>query len=222
MAVIEGATTGALCEVDLTSKGQWVTTLPKNVTGAFGTGAVTGVLPAALASGSVLWAIRNGPTANTDRIIITRLYSKFYARTVASVFTDVSLELVRFSGANLSGGVAGTIANKRPNGVAAVNSAALAGGPQGGDLRIATTAGLTTTGATFDTTSTHTFLYIPVISAASPAVGTAFERSVENDSGYEHPFELVAGEGLAIRTVGAIPTGLTLQGHIQASWSERK
>lgn len=221
MAVIEGATTASLTDVDSAGKAVWVANKPKDVVGAYGMGGLTGVLPAALASGSVLWGMRLGPTGVTKRAIITRLTVRMYVRTVASVFTDVSIELIRYSAANMTGGTAATFTNKHQGGSAYVASAALAGGPEGGDARIATTAGLTTTGVTFDATSSHTFLYVPVISAASPAVGQLFERQVENDAGLEHPYELTAGEGICFRTVGALPTGLTLQAHLAVSWSER-
>lgn len=220
MAVIEGATTASLSDVDTTGKSLRVATMPKDAAGAYALGAVTGVLPAALATGSVLWAMRMGPTG-TRKAVITRVYSRVVVRSVASVFTDVSLELVRFSAANPIAGNALTIANKRPNGVVSTSSMSLTGGPEGGTNMIAAATGLTTTGVTFDATSAHIFQHLPVISATSPAVGQLFERSIENDSGLEHPFELAIGEGLAMRTNGALPTGLSLQAYIQVSWSER-
>lgn len=221
MAVLEsGSVAGVFADADGTSKGLRVATMPKDAAGAYALGGVTGVLPAGLGASSVLWGMRMGPTGNR-KAVITRIYSRFVARSAASVFTDVALELVRFSAANPTGGGAAVIANKRPNGIAATASQSLTGGPEGGANQLATTAGLVTTGMAFDATSAHVFNYIPVISAGSPAVGALFERSIENDAGLEHPFELAVGEGLCIRTVGVIPTGLTLQGHIQVSWSER-
>lgn len=219
MAVLEGATTNALADVDSTTKGLRVVSQPKDVVGAYSAGGVTGILPAALADDSFIWAMRNGPTTNTKRVYLTRLYLKAVARTVASVFTDVSFEVCRFSAAAMTGGAAMVVLNKKQAG-GAVASACLAGSTEAGDIRIATTAALGVAGVTVDS-NTSTLLYVPVISAVLPPAGAAFERSLENDAGFEHPFELAAGEGIGIRTVGAIPTGLTMNCHVQVSWSER-
>ena len=219
MAVIEGATTASLLDVDPSGKGLWAAAKPKDARGAYGVCGNTGILPAALASGSVLWGMRNGPTSG-QRLIVTRMLVRLYVRTAASAFTDVSVELVRFSGANFTGGVVALPINKRPNGVAATNSATLTAGTEGGDNRIATTSALGTAGVTFDP-NTYNMVLLPVISVTVPAAGTMVERSVENDAGLEHPIELSPGEGICYRTVGAIPTGMTLMAQLAASWSER-
>ena len=67
MAVIEGGSTASLEDVDATTKGLRIVTLPKDVVGAYSAGAVSGILPAALASASPIFMLRNGPTTNTKR-----------------------------------------------------------------------------------------------------------------------------------------------------------
>ena len=217
MATIVGGNSGVTADVDgPNSKGLNVVIRPRDVAGAYRYGQQSGIIAAG--TNGVIWAMRNGPTTNTKRVYITRIYGVVQVVTAPTAAAALSLNLVRISAANTSGGTAGVIFNKKAYATTA-NSAVTVGGAEGGDIRIATTGALTTTGVTIDTLAAP-FLFVNC-TTTTPAIGQRIEFSVENDAGLEHFFELGAGEGLAVQTSGATPTAFTFVLGLAVSWSEK-
>lgn len=216
MAVITGGTSGVDADVDSASKGLCVVVRPRDVSGAYRFGQQSGIVAAA--TNGTLWAMRNGPTTNTKRCFITRVNLVVQVVTAPSAAGALALQLVRHSVANYSGGTAGVIFNKKAYATTA-NSACTVGGGEGGDVRIATTGALTSTGVTIDT------LVSPMLfvncTTTTPAIGARVEYTVENDAGLEHPIELAPGEGLGVSTSVAVPTGLTFVLGVAIAWSEK-
>jgi hypothetical protein len=218
MAVITGGTSAVDADVDTASKGLNVVMRPRDVAGAYRFGQQSGIIAAATAANSLLFAMRNGPTANTKRCFITRVHIIVQVVTAPSAAAALALQLVRFSVANTSGGTAGVIFTKKPY-ATSVASACTVGGGEGGDIRIATTGALTVTGVTIDTLVTP-MLFVNC-TTTTPAIGNRIEYTVENDAGLEHPIELAPGEGLAISNSVATPTALTFVMGVAVAWSEK-
>jgi hypothetical protein len=217
MAVIVGGTSGVTADVDgSNSKGLNVVIRPRDVAGAYRYAQQSGIIAAA--TNGLLWNMRNGPTANTKRVYITRIYGIIQVVTAPTAAAQLTLNLVRTSVANTAGGTAGVIFNKKAYATTA-NSAVTVGGGEGGRVEITTTGALTTTGVTIDTLVAP-FVFLNC-TTTTPAIGNRFEYSIENDAGLEHFLELAPGEGLAIQTSAATPTALTFVLGVAVSWSEK-
>lgn len=217
MAIIEGGSSGVLADVDgSSSKGLNVVIRPRDVAGAYRCGQQSGIIAAG--TNGLLFNLRNGPTANTKRVYITRINFVMQVVTAATAAGALALQLVRTSVANTSGGSTVVIFNKKAYATTA-NSACTNGGGEGGECRIASTGALTTTGVTIDSLVSGG-LFVNC-TTTTPIIGNRFEYSLENDAGLEHLIELGSGEGLAINTSVAVPTGLTFVLGVSVSWSEK-
>jgi hypothetical protein len=219
MAIIEGGTSGILADVDgVNSKALNVVVKPRDVSGAYRAGGQSGIIPAATASG-LLFNMRNGPTTNSKRCYITRVSLTCQVVTAPTAAAGgFAFELVRTSVANTSGGTALTIFNKKAYNTSAA-SAVTNGGAEGGDIRIATTSVLTVTGVTIDTVSCPTLMVN--CTTTTPAIGSRYEYTIENDGGLEHMIELAPGEGLAVRHTATTPTAFTFVLGVQVAWHEK-
>lgn len=218
MAIIEGGASGLLADVDgINSKALNVVVKPKEVAGAYRAGGMSGIIAAGTAAG-LLFNMRNGPTTNTKRCFITRITLTATVVTAPTAAAALAFEIVRTSAANTSGGTTLTIFNKKTYNTSAA-SAVTNGGAEGGDLRIATTGGLTTTGVTIDTLSSPVLLMN--CTTTTPAIGSRYEYTIENDAGFEHMIELAPGEGLAVRNTATTPTSLTFTLGVQVAWHEK-
>lgn len=169
----------------------------------------TGVLPAALAANAFLAGIRCGPTqtnptlpAGTSdhpttnpltvgqtnrRIYINEISLQLSVTTAFTASQQFGLYLVRYSVANLGGG--GTWAPFKGSESTVINSVALAGGPEGGEVRVATTAALTTAGVTIDP------VQFPIFNWSSASAGDGFRTFFDF---HNEPIRLDVGEGLAL------------------------
>jgi len=190
MAIIKGGTTGALTEVGSASKGARIVSPGGSDAeggGAYIVRATTGVLAAALAVDAPIFGIRNGPTTNTKVVYITNIAIDFDTMVVFAAQQQFGFYLDRFSAANLAGGTAQTPIKVRTGDP---NSACLTGGAEGGDIRMSTTAALTSAGVTFTATP------VPIIGWTDPAAnkktsGLRFDFDNANDE----PIRLLSGEG---------------------------
>lgn len=152
------------------------------------------LVPTTLTAGTVYFSMRNnGTTKATIKKLLALM--NFSGAVVA---TRSVYEIVRFSGANMTGGSA--VQAVKGSNTTDANSVVT-------DLRFAP-AGLTTTGVTFETNA------IAVISHANQL--TADTTAEMN---FEEELELAPGEGLAIRASTAVVAGTALQGML--FWAER-
>jgi len=207
MAVLEGATTGALHEVDLYQKGARVSLVPGGA--GFGVAAITGTIAAALAANSAVFAMRLDP-ASPSRAFIEKLRLQF--TTIVSFTVPFAagrrLGLFRGTGAAASGGTTlATAVPKRSVDVSEFNVA------QGGDIRIATTGALVVTGIVFETDPIRLFSLIHVGGS-----GEHYEYRWESVGG---PIILEPGQLLAIRNPLVMGADGTWNLDVEADWYER-
>lgn len=169
---------------------------PGAFSGQFLASWTTGSLAAALAADAPIAAIRCGPTqttvdtagslTGTRKIYITEIGIQLSITTAFTAIQQFGLYLGRFSAANMAGGV--TVNPLRTLGNQA--SVALPGGAEGGDIRVSTTAALTTAGVTLDATAKpNVFGWSAVGPADYPRVILSFVES---------PIRLAPGEGIAL------------------------
>lgn len=152
------------------------------------------LVPSTLTLGTVYFSMRNNGT--TKAFIKKILAALNFAGTAAA--SRSAYEVVRFSGANMTGGTA--MAAIKGSNVVDANSIVT-------DMRFAP-AGLTASGVTFEANP------IAVISHANQLTA-----DVVTPLDFEEELELAPGEGLAIRASTAIVAGSALQGLM--SWAER-
>jgi hypothetical protein len=230
MALIEGANGKLLSGVETTCLGMPVVVKRRDVNKSYIGTFRTGTLPAALAANSIIAGMRNGLFSNV-RAYITQIDVEFIAITAASAAAACQFSLLRYSVANIQqqGTLLTTLGLMRRDAedvptpwgaIQTVASSAFAPtGPQGGQLTVATTAGLTTTGVTLDTATESPFFFFNT-TTTTPAILERIKLTTTNELGMEHPIELAPGEGLAIRSTTVWPTGLTAVVLIRVHWME--
>lgn len=152
------------------------------------------IVPSTLTAGTVFFGMRNN---GSKKALIGKLTALLnFAGTAAA--SRSAYELVRFSGANMTGGTSiGAIKGDNTDDANSVMT----------DIRFAP-AGLTTTGVTFEGNQ---------VAVLSHANQLAANHSQELN--FDEELVLGPGEGLAIRANTAIVAGSALQGFIK--WSER-
>lgn len=207
MAVLEGATTAALHEVDTYMKAARVTNVPGGA--GFGIAAITGTMAAALGANSSVFVMRLDPSSPV-RAFIERLRIQW--TTIVAFTTPVTagrrLGLFRGSGAAASGGTALSVAPpKRTTETSEFNSA------NGGDMRISTTAALTVAGITFEVEPIRLFSLSHVGAAGGQ------QEFIWQDEG--SPIILEPGQLLAVRNPVAMDAAGTWTIVVSADWYER-
>lgn len=217
MAVIQGTTYTA--DVDANSLGLHVDHTPKEVYGAYRAGSQSGIIAAATGANSSLFMIRNGPISDrhvhiTNIRVVAQVVT---AATVAAV--TMALDLAKFNAFTaLSGGTSLITRPLSKNPYRKTNqSACMSGGAAGGDIRIATTGGLTATGTAMDVMR---ILPFTITAATNPPVGARYERILPLHGDLEHPIYLLPGQGLAIRNNVATPTTFTFVLGVEIEWYE--
>lgn len=146
---------------------------------------VTGTMAAALASGGTVWAYRY-PAAATRRLFFPRLHPHYVClgSFTAPVSAGRQLQLVRGAGADASGGTALDTRRHQSN-VSAENL---------GSGRIADTAGLTTSGITFESVPFRRMLL-----AGAGVQGDQWDEVWDYDGDDSPPLILLPGELFALR-----------------------
>ena len=154
-------------------------------------------LTGAVAVGSIMWAMRAG--ART--VVVRGGQIRLGIDVTPGGQPEVGIEIVRFSGADPTGGIGPFVATKKQTANTTAATTAIRGATD--------KAGLTLAGATIDPTlAAIAHVSIPAI------LGTTVAFDVEGLSG----LELAPGEGLALRTnPAAAPVGLVLTGYIEFS-----
>lgn len=179
----------------------------------FGISSVTGTIAAAAGANSCFFAMRNSLSAGTTLVFFERLRIQF--TTIVAFTTAVTagrrLALYRGSGAATSGGTAIALANPKDStgAISQCNSAA------GGDIRIATTGGLTTTGITWDTNPFRT-LTLTHVGAAGGFAEALFEFHATECA----PIILQPGQVLGVLAPQAMDAAGTWQLGVNADWYE--
>lgn len=206
---------GQAVSVDPNSGGLIVTARALGYDHQYQTICITGVIAAALAAGSTIFAMRNSPTANPSSQMAHIQRIRLMYTTLTAFTTPVTagrrLELFKGSGAAASGGNAISAANKKVSSesISACDSA------NGGDIRIASTGALTVTGITFEATP----LDIMTLSHVG-ASGAYYEKIIDYTGENDQPIELAAGELLAVRNTVQMDAGGTFQLGVMVDWYE--
>lgn len=212
MALIaDGRNTAGLIAVEQKTKAGRFVHAPRG--SAYSIAATTGTIAAAQAAGSAFFAMRVNPSAGNLAVFIERV--RLQVTTIAAFTVPVTagrrLSLYRGSAAAASGGTAYTAPNQKDSN-AAVSQTASA---NTGDIRFATTAGLTTTNMVFEAN--------PFREAAMVSLGTAganYEWVWELDPSSNAPIILSAGQVLALRNPQVMDAGGTFQLSLCIDWHE--
>lgn len=180
----------------------------------YGVSATTGVLAAALAAGSTVFAMRLDPGAGNRLAFIDRVRLQWTC--IAAFTTPVTagrrLELYRAAAtANPSGGTGIAVPPPKNTNYAASEFATA----QNGDLRIATTGALTMTGSTFEAAPLRGMSL-----AHAGAAGAFFEEVFEFSAGESEQITLQPGQLLAVRTPVAMDAAGTWQLTVSVDWFE--
>lgn len=207
MAIIE---TGAgSTQVQVETGAARTLLIPRGV--AFATTGVTGTMAAALAGNSTVFAMRLDPGSSVLAYIerIRIMYTTIVTYT-APITASRRLALFRGSGAATSGGAA--LVPVQKNTTLATSECLIA---NGGDIRIAATAGLTVTGITYETDPIRTMSLVHVGTAGNYA-----ESLFEFHASECAPVVLQPGQLLAIRNPVAMDAAGTWQMAVNVDWYE--
>jgi hypothetical protein len=204
---------GTIADVDPYRKALRVAPVARGV--SYAISSVTGTMAAALSANSSVFAMRLDPAAgSTYKAYIERMRIQF--TTIVAFTTPVTanrrLALYRGSGAAASGGTALAAAAKKDT--ADGNSQFNSG--EGGDMRIATTAGLTVTGITYETQEIRTMTLVHV-GAAGAHYECVWEFGATDASG---PAVLNQGELWALRNPVVFDAAGTWQLGVNVDWHE--
>lgn len=179
---------------------------------AYALGAKTGTLGAALAANASVFAMRLNP-GYAGKAYIDAVKLRF--TTIVAFTTPItatrSLVLSRGAGAGTSDGTTISAAPKNDTSYGASNFDVATGGI----ISIATTAALTVTGITFESTP------LGEMTLAHVGAAGAFYEHVYEFSSRAHPIEINAGEVLAVRVgASAMDAAGTWVLGVEARWRE--
>lgn len=178
----------------------------------FSVSGATGTIAAALTANNTIFAMRIDPSAGAIRAYIERIRIQF--TTIVAFTTPVTagrrLAIFRGTGAAAAGGAALVPAKKLASSTDSEFTAAA-----GGDIRIATTGGLTQTGITFEADPIRTMSLVHVGGA-----GGFYDRTFEFGNGESAPIQLEAGQLLAIHNPAAMDAAGTWQAVVDVDWYE--
>lgn len=207
MAVIQDGTSGTLATVS-SFKAMRTVSVPLNYGAAVNQ--ITGTVAAALALNSTVYAMRLNPGA-TVSAFINRVRLRW--NTVAAFTTPVTagrrIAVFRGTGAAASGGT-GVATASLFNSASATSQFNAA---NGGDIRIATTAGLTVTGITYEA---EPFLQMPLTHVGAAGGFYDFEWVSHRDNA----IVLAPGQLLAVRNPVAMDAAGTWTLQVLVEWNE--
>jgi hypothetical protein len=209
--VQQGVTTGNLAEV--TGKKAALVSLQQRGN-AFSVSSVTGVINAALAGNSAIFAMRLDPGAGgSKKAYIERVRITF--TTIAAFTTPITagrrLAIYRGgSGVTTGGAAIATVAKKHSTSVESEFETV-----QGGSISIATTGALTTSAITFESNEFATMSLVHLGNA-----GNFMESIFEFNTNESSPIVLEPGQTLAIRNPVAMDAGGTWQASVRVDWYE--
>lgn len=207
----DGRAIAANQAVEASTKASRVAIVPRT-TRSYAVAATSGIIAAALAANSSVFAMRLDPSSDR-RAYIERM--RVQINTLTAFTTPVTagrrLALFRGSGAAASGGTALTAANKWT--AEAATSEFLTA--NGGDIRISSTGALTVTGITYETTSLR-----EMSMAHIGASGGFVEYLIDFAASESCPVILEPGQLLAIRNPVLMDAAGTFQVSVSVDWHE--
>lgn len=185
--------------------------------GAFSYGALTGIIPAALAANSEIFQFR---WADATRFAVIRKVkiSACVTTTFFAAGVPVQIDLIKSTGWTVAGtgGVSPTIATTLKKRTSLGSSLVAAG-----DIRIASTAALGAGTKTLEAQAMSALVAPGPITASLNgqiiAPGTILFQMEIGDG--EHPLILAQNEGFSIRSV-AVPATGTWQAAVEVQWAE--
>lgn len=215
MAGIESGTTAVANQqfIESTSAARVVQSHRGN---GFAVAATTGTVGAALAANSCVFAMRLDPSSALNAFIyrVRVTFTTVVAFTVP-ITAGRRLEIYRGSGATPSGGTAIALAVPKR----ASNSNSEFNSSLGGDIRVATTAGLTMTGVVFTgaDVSPLRVMSLAHVGAAGQFAEVIFEFA-DGETG--QALQLEPGQLLCVRNPVAMDAAGTWQAAVQVDWTE--
>lgn len=209
MANIQGADGVTVLAVDAATKAGRVSTVPRGA--GMNVSSLTGIIAAGLAADSAIFAMRLDPSAGVrayiDRIVLE--WTCLNAFTVP-LTAGRRLALFRGAGAASTGGTAiDTVTQKHSGQVASEFNAT-----NGGSVRIATTAGLTVAGITYDATA------LGQMSLSHLGAAGAFAEKIFDFNPLVHESILEPGQLLAIKNPAVMDAAGTWQLAVDVYWRE--
>jgi hypothetical protein len=210
MPQLHGKTSSRIAEFEGGVDAQRSVIVPRGV--GFAAAGTTGVIAAALAAGSSVFAARLDPGADR-RAFVERIRLQF--TTLAAFTTPVTAgrRIGLYRGAGAANPSTGTvIAPAAKHGVADTSEFSDA---NGGQIRIAATGAITITGATFEATP---FAEMSLVHVG--AAGAFMEALFEMSAADSQPIQLDPGQILALRTPIAMDAGGTWQVTVRMDWHE--
>lgn len=213
MAIIEsGDGTGFKQTVEDNNSGR-IVILPRGI--GYSLTVITGTMAAALAANSTVFAMRLNPSS-TKRAFITRLFASWVtiAAFTVSITAGRRLSMFRGVGAAASGGTAIATTFKKES----TSAPSQFGSTLGGDIRVATTGTLTTTGITFEAEEKFT-LHLTGSGTAGAGAPVRTDTFV-GDIGNSWSIIIRPGELLSIRNPVAMDAGGTWQLALDFDWFE--
>lgn len=209
MANIQGADGVTILAVEAVGKAARQVTVPRGA--GYSLSTLTGTMAAALVADSTVFAMRLDPSSSVRAWIdsITLQWTCLTAFTTP-ITAGRRLALFRGAGAAAGGGTAiATVTQKH-----SAQSTSEFGATNGGDARIATTAGLTVTGITYDGTAAGQMSLVHVGAAG------AYLEQIFNFDAARHELVLEPGQLLVVKNPAAMDAGGTWQLAVDVHWRE--
>lgn len=212
MAVLESPTNpAALAEVDPGMRALRATLRPPEASGAFRIGEFSGLLTAAAANG-YLFYLRN-PDPN-KLIVLNYLRLRMAVITSFTAAQELAFDAVHLRTWSLAtaGGTPIAVANNNLKKRASLAASI-------GDMRIATTAGLTAPTAVVDA---NPFIagMAKTLAAAATVQDIAFDEEFDATNGTDFPVIYAGNEGLAVRNKILMGAVGTVRLAVTAGWTE--
>lgn len=179
---------------------------------AYASSGITGTMAAALASLATVWLMRMATGAGARVARIDRVRVQYATIVAYTTPLTVGRRLALFRGVSSSPTTSGgTAVDPNPPKALTMGSSSF-DSAAGGDVRIATTAALTTTNVTFEA--------IPLKIMPLVHVGNAGNFYEVVFDFQDHPLTLRAGECLALRAGQAFDAAGTWQASVNSEWRE--
>lgn len=217
-ALIAGATTNQVAEVDAITRALHVAAMPagSGLLGSYSLGTKTGIMAAGLGAAAPIFSLRFLPTTVTSSLMLIKKVL-FTVSTLGTAFTAGSALFETFTirsytvkdtgGGSLTVGTAVTSGKLR--GTQAISGV--------DDFRISATATLTAGTQTVDTNPIDSVIIAIPATSVSYAVLANKIPLFEAKPG-EHPIVLATGEGIVLRAT--VPATGTWSASVQVAWDE--
>ena len=214
MAVLEDAITSTALKIETSSKALRAISVSRG--DGYSYSGITGTIAAALAVGSSLFVMRAG-TGVSKKVFVDRIRIQYtcLANFTTAVNPGRRLALHRGSGVTATSGGTGIASGAVTKKDTAISANSVCDPSNGGDIRIATTNGLTLTSAVLESEP------IGIMSLTHVGVaGNFFEQIFEFNPTENSELILNADQYLVVRNPVVMDAGGTWQVAIRADWRE--